>query len=668
MNWMRRAAWSIAAALMCAAAARAEVKLHGLFSDGVVLQRGAAVPVWGTAAAGEKVKVSVAGRTAEATADAAGKWRAELSDLPAGGPHTLVVEGANRVEVKDVLVGDVWLCSGQSNMAYGMSALKSTPYAPDLESANFPQIRQFAVPRDPTDTPRDDVKAKWVACKPETVGGFTAAGFYFARDVHKELGVPIGLIHSSWGGTSAEAWTSLPAISTVADFKARYDEQSANIKSLPERIKTFPEQIAAWERANGRVDTDNQGEAQGWAAVDCPAEGWKSIKFRQKWREVGVASGGVVWLRKEIDLPASAAGREFRLDLGSVEDMYETTYFNGEKLGSSGREPPQFYNRYQGYNVPGRLVKAGKNVFAIRLVTPEAGGTVMNRAGSGFGFVTLGVRDPGDDVLMRVETEFAPLSKEAAAARPPTPKGNPQGVASYLYNGMIHPLAPYALKGVLWYQGEQDAGRAYAYRTMLPLMIGDWRERWGRADLPFVVQQLPNWKADGADKTGWAELREAQWMTASAVPNVHISCAIDVGDSNDVHPQNKRDVGKRLALVAMAQVYGKDVKFTGPRFKAMRVDGDTVRLTFDHADGLRSADGKPLGGFTISGDDQKFVTATATIDGNEVVVRASGVAKPAAVRYAFINDPVAANLTNASGLPALPFRTDTWPGATAGRK
>ncbi len=645
-------------------AARAEVQLSGVFADHMVLQRDAKVPVWGTADAGEVITVTFGEQKVSTTADANGKWRVKLVDLQAGGPYTLTITGKNRIELSDVLVGEVWLCSGQSNMAYSMGSLKNTEYASDLASADLPWLRQGSVPRKPSVEPRETTDVKWTVCSPQTVSDITAAGFYFARELHQDLNVPIGLLHSSWGGTSAESWTSIQALDTVATFKTRAQQQLANLAQLPEQIQAFPAAIAGWEQKSGRADPGNTGEKQGWADPAADTTTWKPIKFNAKWRDIGLPHGGIAWLRKEIDIPTSAAGKEFRLDLGPVEEQYSAAWFNGEKLGESGRKAPEFYGGYVGYKVPGRLVKGGRNVLALRFVAPvgDKAGTI--RKPESLGFATLGVTNLDDNCLMKIEAEFPPLSKEALAARPPCPRGDAAHTSSALYGGMIHPLIPFAIRGCAWYQGEQDASRAFAYRTLLPLLIRDWRMHWGQGDFPFVIQQLPNWVADGAENTTWAEQREAQALTARNVLHCGLSVAIDIGESKDVHPKNKRDIGRRLALVALANVYGRTVAASGPVYESMTVEGSAIRVKFQHADGLTTTDGQPPRRFTIAGEDRKFVAAATKIDGSTVIVSSPQVPRPAAVRYAFVNDPVGVNLANASGLPAAPFRTDTWPGST----
>ncbi len=664
---MRPTTYKVALSLTLALAlnARADVTLNGIFSNQMVLQRDVLVPVWGTASPGENVTVTIAGRQKSTRADKEGKWMVKLDPMAASDkPRQIKVTGTSAQQARtitDVLIGDVWLCSGQSNMAYTMGALKTAPqYASDLTDAKFPLIRQAFVARTPSLTPAASAEVKWTTCAPSTVAEFTAAGFYFARELQKKVNVPIGLVNSSWGGTSARSWTSKEALDTVPELKKTADEQIANLAQLPDQIAKFPEAIAAWETKYGRTNPANTGEQQGWAAPEADTKDWKPMQLRTKWRDAGLPNGGVVWIRKEVDVPAASAGKGFRLDLGMVDEQYTTAYFNGEKLGDSGTNPPQFYGGYVNYDVPPQSVKAGKNVVAIRFVTATGEKIGITRSGAMMGFSAIGVTGVKDDCLVRVESEFSKLTKEALAERPRCPKGDAAHTASTLFGGMIHPLIPFPIRGVLWYQGEQDASIASTYRTLLPLMIRDWRARWGQGDFPFIIQQLPNWSADGSEKTTWAKLREAQALTAKTVPNCMLSVGIDIGEANDVHPKNKREIGRRLALVALNSVYGKKVESSGPVYDSMTVDGPALRVKFSTQTDLKSLDGTPLKGFTIAGKDKKFVPAEATISGRSVKVSSPQVAKPVAVRYAFINNPEGLNLSNASGLPAMPFRTDDW--------
>jgi len=641
------------------APARGDVAPNGVFGAGMVLQRDQPVPVWGTAAPGEQIIVEFAGQRVAATADAAGAWRADLGPLAASAtPAPLVVRGANVVTIDDVVVGDVWLCAGQSNMAYSMAALKNKPeYAGDLATADFPLIRQGTMPREPSLEPVASRSVRWVACSPETVAGFTAAGYYFAREIHADQRVPVGLVLSAWGGTSAESWTSRVALDTVPRFRERAERQAENLRRLPEQIATFPGRMAAWEAEHGRVDDVNRGEAEGWMTPGSDAD-WSLAAAQPRWSDLGLRDGGIAWLRKVVTVDDGKAGRPVRLDLGFVNEQCVTAYWNGRKLGDFGRRPPGFHKGYTHFDVPAEAVAAGDNLLALRFVTHLGDRPPLGRPLRECGLRGLGGND--DSFAVRIERRFPPLDAAARAARPATPEGDAAHTSAALYGGMIRPLAPFALRGVLWYQGEQDGGRGYDYRTLLPLMIGSWRETWGR-ELPFVVQQLPNWKASGARHTEWAEVREAQWLSSRSLPAVGIAIATEIGESDDVHPANKRDIGRRLALVALERFYGRDVRSAGPAMEAATRAGAGFRVTFRSTGPLRTTDGRPPRLFMVAGADRAFVDAEAAIEGDAVVVAAPAVAAPEAVRYAWINDTAGANLTDDTGLPAAPFRSDAWP-------
>jgi len=656
-------AWLCFAALFTTVSAPglATVEPNGIFGPRMVLQRGMPVPVWGKAAPGEKVTVTFAGQEKSAVADESGAWKVTLDALEANGTGgELQIVGTNKLVFPDVLVGDVWLCSGQSNMAYGMQALRTKPeYAADLTSADFPLIRQGTVPREPSVDPADSRKVPWTVCSPATVDSFTAAGFYFARELQKEIGVPIGLILAAWGGTSAESWTSKSALDTVPEFKERADEQLANLQQLPGQIAAFPAAIADWEQTNGRSDPGNKGEEAGWMNAGS-ADGWTPGKLKTKWADLGLRNGGVAWLRREIQVPNAEAGKPFRLDLGMVNEQRVTVYWNGRKIGDFGSKAPVFYKGYAGFDVPGGDVRPGPNVLALRFVTHLGDRAPVGRTWEQMGLKRFGIS--GEDVEVKVESEFAPLDASAIASRPKAPEGDAAHTSSTLFGGMIHPLIPFALRGVLWYQGEQDASRALAYRQLLPLMVNDWREQWGQGDFPFLIQQLPNWKAGGATDTGWAELREAQWMTAQKLPNTLISIGVEIGESDDVHPSNKREIGRRLSLLALDKVYAKGVPSAGPIMVSADSAGDgTYRVKFRATGELKTRDGNPPALFAVAGANRQFVPASATIGGGEVLVRAPDGVVPEALRYAWINDTAAANLTDDTGLPAAPFRTDDWP-------
>ena len=460
--------------LALATTAAAEVKLPSLFASHMVLQRDRAAPIWGTAAAGETVHVLLGKQLAKVKADDAGKWRAELRPQPAGGPHTIVIEGADsRIQIDDVYFGEVWICSGQSNMAWSVS--RSTNAETEIAAADWPKIRFFKVPLVPAAEPQDDCAGRWYVCGPKTVADLSAVGYFFGRELHKELDVPIGMLQTSWGGTLAEAWTSREAL-----------EAKENLKPILERIETV--------------------------------------------------------------------------------------------------------------------------------------------------------------------------------------KGD-QNRASHLYNGMLHMLIPYGIRGAIWYQGESNVTRAEQYATLFPTMIGDWRARWGQGDFPFYFVQLAPFHYNGQPEPDFlAEQWDSQLKTHRSVPNTGIAVTTDIATLGDIHPPNKQDVGKRLALWALARDYGRSgLVYSGPLYRSHETEDGKIRIRFDHAGrGLSSRDGQPLTEFTVAGADQKFVPAEAQIDGDSIIVWSEEIAAPAAVRFGWRN-VAQPNLMNKDGLPASPFRTDDWPLKTAGQ-
>jgi len=646
--------------------AHADVTLNGLFADHMVLQRGAKVPVWGTATPGEQVTVTFGSQTVTSATGPDGKWRVNLNPMPANStPAELTAVGKNTLKVQDVLVGDVWLCSGQSNMELRAGGLKDHPlYKDDISSANLPELRLSFFTKTGSETPLDSVSFNWTACTPDTVVKFSAAGFYFGRDLQKELKVPIGLLCCTWGGTSAEVWTSLEALNKVPSFKQRAAQQIEAFRQIPEFVKTFPGQLAAWEKKYGRADTENLGEKQGWAKPETSTADWKPGKFNLSKAALGTPDGGIVWVRKEITIPETAAGKGFHVITGKANGQFVTFYFNGKKIGESGHNPPLFYMDNAGTAVPADLIKAGANVIGMRIVSDSGTGSYLNSKPGKWDMNFPGAGDLTDDCQFKVEKQFSKLTQEALAEKPAFHSMAAQGVSSYLFNGMIHPLIPFALKGVVWYQGENDASRGHAYRTLLPTLITDWRQRWGQGDFPVLIQQLPNYHGDMNPKVEWAELREAEAMTASNLPNCGLACAIDIGEGGNVHPLNKRDIGRRLSLVALAKFYGQKVDYSGPVFASMIKEGPAIRVKFSFDDGLKSSNGQPLTQFAIAGSDKNFVPAEARIDGNTVVISSPQIKEPVAVRYAWADNPEGLNFINASGLPAFPFRTDDWPGIT----
>ncbi len=635
--------------------------LHGLFTDNMVLQRGIAVPVWGWAAPGQRVTVSLHGAGlplfgASINADAAGKWITRLGPLRGSGPYTLTVQargalgaqtatGTQIVTRTNVLVGDVWICSGQSNMEWPVAA--SNNAQTEIAAANYPQIRLFTVPKTIATEPRRDVQSRWQVCSPATVGDFSAVGYFFGRHLNRDLKVPIGLIDSSWGGTVAEAWVSAGALRTMPDFRPALDVFDQNVAALKNGNSDFDRLMAEWWTNNDR------GTAARWE-TDFDDSTWKTMSLPQPWEGAGLpAFDGLVWFRRTFELPANWAGQDLTLRLGAIDDR-DTTWVNGVPVGQTNE-----YNAQRVYRVPAGVLRAGHNTIAVRVLDTGATGGFAGTAEQ------MRLEGPAGSTPISLAGEWKYQASTPLAQTTPVPQrlDNNPNTTTVLYNGMIAPLVPYGIKGALWYQGESNASRAVQYQTLLPTLIRDWRARFGVGEFPFFIVQLANFMAVEKQPSDppWAHLREAQALTARNLPNTGLALAIDIGEAGDIHPRNKQEVGRRLALAARGIAYRQPITYAGPTYRTMRREVNAIRLFFDHAEGLTAKDipgaGGSLRGFAIAGANGRFVWADARIDGNSVVVSSPQVPNPSAVRYAWANNPVA-NLYNRAGLPAAPFRTD----------
>lgn len=652
------------------------ISLPTIFGDNMVLQRGIPLTVWGKADSGGVVTVEIAGQRKSVVADENDRWRIKLRALKAGGPYTLKVYGADTTIFNNVLVGEVWLCSGQSNMEWTVRNSKDAEQ--EMNDANYPEIRMFTVQKEVSEKPKEDCVGEWKVCTPENVGDFSAVGYFFGRHLHQQLNVPIGMIHSSWGGTPAEAWTSyetLAADTMLSPIVKRYE---ADLKNYPQRLAEYQEQLKQIQASGKRMpiyheDAGNKGYKIGWANLAFDDSDWDSIYVPGFWENrEDMQIDGAVWFRKEIEIPDDWAGKDLLLTLGAIDD-FDSTYFNGFPIGSTGEETPQFWLYPRKYLIPADLVKAGKAVVAVRIFDHFGQGGFGGPASA----MKLALNDSPETgpILLsglwrtKVETALDPskISGPGGNGLPEEPRGpghshSPAG----LYHAMLHPLAPYAIKGAIWYQGETNAGRAFQYRTLLPAMIKDWRTLWGQGDFPFGIVQLANYRnlTEEPQESDWAELREAQLLTALNDPNVGLAVTIDIGEANDIHPKNKQDVGKRLALWALAKCYGFDLEYSGPLYQSMKIDHDKIIVSFTHtAKGLAVVGSDSVKGFAIAGDDYKFVKANAKIEGKRVIVWSDRIKNPVAVRYAWADNPVC-NLYNSELLPAVPFRTDDKPGVT----
>lgn len=620
--------------------------LSPVFGDHMVLQRDRANTFWGWTKPGTKVSVELDRKRTTTTADKTGKWTAKLVPPPAGGPYTLTVSGPSRVQLTDILVGDVWVCSGQSNMEFGITNANNANS--EVAAADYPNIRLYLPPKKISYTPADTNPATWAVCTPQNIvqggwGGFSAVGYFFGRELNRRLHIPIGLVGPYWGGTVAEAWTSKRGLATMKDFDAGL-AQVASIAAQPG--VPMDQQFAAWYTKN------DAGSAANWQSPTFDASAWKTTTALD-YDSIGLKDfDGVVWYRYELTLPDDVSTGAGSLSLGAIDDA-DTTWVNGTQVGGING-----YNVDRKYPIAAGLLKPGKNVIVVRALDTGVTGGFTSPAMSRV--LTLG---DGKQIPLTDAWRYAQGADIKSASPLPVDTTNNPNVPTVLYNGMINPIVPLAIRGAIWYQGESNADRAKQYQRLLPTMIQDWRKSWGQGDFPFYIVQLANYMTaptDPPQKDNWAELREAQAMTAAKVPHSGLAVAIDIGDANDIHPKDKYDVGYRLALNALRNEYGMNVECQGPTYKSMKREGDTIRVTFDHAEGLtlRKGEVKPVG-FEIAGKDRKFYWATAELDGTSILVHSSSVPNPVAVRYAWAANPPT-NLYNSRGLPAVPFRTDKW--------
>lgn len=660
-------------------ALRAEVRLPAIISEHMVLQQAEKVPIWGWAAPGEEVSVTLSEQTIKTVAGPDGKWMVSLNlKDSAAGPFELTVQGKNQIKIADVVVGQVWVASGQSNMQ--MSLGQTLDGEKEAAAANNPSLRVFRVPTETAREPQESSAGTWVVVTPQSAKLLSAVAYYFGKKLQQELKVPVGLINSGVGGTPAEAWTPQKAIDSVPDLRAAREriwrEADAFASAGPDFLKTFP----VWLQETQR--TDKASDAAAFAGVDVDTSGWQTVKLPGPIKAEGLPTHGAIWLRQEIDVADPAALKRVRL---APHAHYESLYWNGQLVSALTYKDLPDAEMPRSFALPQGVVKAGRNIVALRLYSPIA---PFELPGTLYGTVRF-----SPDWKVKAEYALPAPSADEIARAPKAPQLPLKAVysAAHLYNAMIHPLVPYAIKGVIWYQGEANTPRAAQYATTFPLLIEGWREAWGQGTFPFYFCQLANnrSKQPQPGESGWAELRDSQ-SQALRLPHTGQAVLIDLGESGDIHPMRKKEVGDRLALIALAQDYGRTIPFSGPVYQSLKVEGNKARLSFKHTDqGLvaaplpatypvqtrenkneplvRNSPKSELEGFAICGADKQWVWADAKIEGSDVLVWCDKVPVPVAVRYAWADNPNA-NLYNGAGLPASPFRTDDFPLSTAEAK
>ncbi|PPU78636.1 MULTISPECIES: sialate O-acetylesterase [Xanthomonas] len=618
--------------------AAAQPTLPLLFGDGAVLQRDQPMPVWGWSTPKASITVSFDGKRATTQADAQGAWRLSLPAHTAGGPYVLSVQGdGGELQVRDVLVGDVWLASGQSNMEWPLAQASDGPQA--VAAANDPQLRHFKVPKSWSVQPEARLSGgDWKAATPANAGEFTAVGYFFAKELRASTGVPIGIINSSWGGSAIEAWMDAASLGLNAT------QNQGAIKAIQQRDAAAQaatgKRIARWPRVDGDMPQ--------WREPDFDDRDWDSIPTSQQWEASGFdGMDGIAWYRTTFTLTAAQAKAGIALGVGQIDDS-DITYVNGQQVGSTEKQ----WNLPRIYQVPAAALKAGVNHIAVRVEDLSGGGGMHGPDAQRF----VQTNDGAKRALSG--WKFRPAAVRVSLT------DNKNQLPTLLYNQMIHPLQPFPVKGVLWYQGETNANASGAvkYREQFAAMIQQWRAERGQKTLPFLWVQLANFKAGGdkGELSPWALLRESQSKTL-ALPATGQAVIIDIGNPSDIHPTNKRDVGHRLALAARHVAYDETLVYSAPVFKRARFDGDKAVLTFDlQGSALQVRGGGAVQGLQIAGADQRFHPATAQIDGDRMTVRSEAVNAPVAVRYGWSENPDDANLINREQLPVSPFRTDTW--------
>jgi sialate O-acetylesterase len=644
------------------------LKLPSLISDNMLLQQKTNAKIWGKANPGRKINISASWNSnGQAIAGKDGKWSVSLPTPEAGGPYTITISGKDTtIVVKNVLIGEVWFCSGQSNMEMPLAGWPPTDTImhskETIASAAIPEIRLFNVQKVISGQPLDECTGRWEVSTPESVAQFSATGYFFGKKLHSELHIPIGLIESAWGGTPSESWTSSESLEKAGEFKSE-------IKAIRESIP-LQAQYQKWLNTLKQVELKPAGNDQ-WKnlsfnddnvpTTEYNDSNWPVMVLPTQFEKVIGEFDGAVWFRKMVDIPQNMAGKDLILSLGPVDDM-DRTYFNGKLIGSY--EESGFWQAERNYEISASLVKPGANLISVRVLDTQGNGGIYGSTEK----MKLSLKnDPLTFVPLKGDWKYQPVAEltggkfyiydlsknEFLAQKRPVNLG--PGTPSVLFNGMVSPVLPYQIKGAIWYQGEANVGRADQYSKIFPAMIQDWREAWGIKDFPFYFVQIAPYVYAGADSTESGFLREAQ-ESALKLAKTGMAVTLDIATVNNIHPPFKLEVGDRLALLALNNDYGKKSPFIGPVYKSMSLAGSTIKLVFDNVgDGLVAKNNK-LNEFEIAGKDGHYKKADAKIVNNEVFVSSTAVKDPVSVRYCWRNGAIA-SLFNKAGLPAWQFRT-----------
>lgn len=638
---MRIITWMfVTALLLWGTSLFATIRLPRFFSDNMVLQRDMPLKIWGWADRNEKISVCFNGHEVTTVVEKSGEWAVELPPMKYGGPFEMIIRGKdNTVTFQNIMLGDVWICSGQSNMEWILENTRGA--AQEIAGSTNPNIRLLTIEKTIRSTEMNDISGgSWEICSPQAACSFSAVGYYFGKNLQQELQIPIGLINNAWGGTNIQTWISWENIVKLPNYK-KFAGKS--IAQVDHSFKKSDEYDKALE--------NDEGLKAKWYDPEVKTADWQKTNVPGRWNNELKDELGAVWFRKEIVLPEGVKTGKINLGTVSNEDI---TYINGVLLGQCGR-----WDKIRTYAIPESILKNGKNLIIIRIKNIQGGAGIYGRPEN------LWLEADGQKYPLAGDWEYKPSVRVSTYGIKPK---QPNSFASLLYNGMLKPLVGYGIKGVIWYQGESNAEEAYKYQTLFPMLIENWRQQWG-SEFPFLWVQLANYKAvkEQPSESDWAELREAQNM-ALQLPKTGQTVITDIGEAGNIHPQNKKDVGYRLMQNALKVAYGKNILGAGPVYENMKKDGNQIILTFGNTGkGLMTADHNKYGyvrGFTIAGADQNFVWAKAYITDNYVVVFNEKIKDPVAVRYAWADNPEEANLVNSDGLLTSPFRTDKWKGIT----
>lgn len=647
-------------------------ELPELFGDNMVLQRETEAAVWGRGTPGKTVEIKANwGDEAKTTVKNDGNWITKIKTPGAGGPYELTITSGDFSRTfKNVMIGEVWLCSGQSNMEMPMSGwMPNNPVMnseEEIKNADYPEIRLYTVPRKFSVTPEFHDNGHWSECSPTTVSSFSATAYFFGKKLFKELGVPVGLIFSSWGGTPVEAWTSTDYMEKLPEF--------ANLSKKLSESESFFKTLTEWQNRHKSIDMSRREGPDRWVGLDfedasCPSVNyddsrWYKMEIPQLWENVLGQFDGAVWFRKTVGIPDSWLNKNLKLSLGPIDDL-DITYVNGERVGGYEREGN--YNTERHYDISAKINSTKKILIAVKAIDFGGGGGLFGKKSQVF----INNPETKDTIWLAGEWNYLPVADFSGsvfhifgdnpavfASRPKTDFGVDQYTASTLYNGMISPSVPFTFKGVIWYQGEANTNNPIEYRTRFPEMIKCWRDKFENGDFPFYYVQIAPY--DYGPEVKSQLLREAQLM-ALKTSNTGMIVTMDIGNNQDIHPANKTDVGERLALWALAKNYGKDVVFSGPVYKSSEAKDGKIILSFDYTDGgLVIKNNTEGNSFVIAGADKIFKKAYIKVEGDKLVVSSPEVAEPVAVRYAWSNRVYHVTLFNKAGLPSPSFRTDDW--------